>query len=164
MSELILKRHQLVELPIPANSSASKFPYPDIPQLRDDTTQDIIIAGLQIYTIENAPKTPNGNTVGTTAQLVNLFLTLYIDGEESVNLIPVMNLQNIFGPTTAGTSMQTFERLKTDYLKVDWNKSYYSVGTPYLNNAAFSVLLSVYYKKLPPGTWDLMRAGKVMGW
>lgn len=154
----------MVELLIPANSSASKFEYPDIPQLRDDTTQDIIICGFQIYSIENCPRSPSGGTVATTAQLLNLFLTLYIEGEESVMQWPVINFQNIFGPTTTGTSQQTFLRQQVEYLKVDWNKSYYSVGAPYGNNNAFSVLLSVYYKKLPPGTWDQMTMNKIKGW
>lgn len=159
-----MKRHQMVELLIPANSGASKFAYPDIPQLRDDTTQDIIITGLQLYTIESCPLSPSGNVVATTAQLINLFLTLYIEGEESVMQVPVLNMQNIFGPTATGTSQQTFERLATDYLKVDWNKSYYSVGAPYGNNTAFTVLLSVYYKKLDPGMYAEMTKNKIKGW
>jgi hypothetical protein len=153
MNNNTMTRHELVELVIGANLTGTRFPYPDIPQLRMDSTQDIIITGIQIYTIENMPLSPNGNIVATTAQILNSFLTLYIQGEESVRQFPLINAQNIFQALATGTTQQTFEAVKLNNLIVDWNKSYIQAAAAYGNGANFSIMLSVEYKKFPPGTW-----------
>lgn len=159
-----LKRWELVELIVPAGTTGGRLPYPDIPNLRDDTTQDIIICSLESFTIEAMPLTPNGNVVATTAQLLNCFLVLYIEGEESVHWLPLIKLQNVFQALATGTSQAEFEHQETDYLKVDWNKSYIQFGTPPNPGANFSIMLGVAYKKLPPGGWAMISQGKMKGW
>jgi hypothetical protein len=157
------KRYELIELVIPAGSTGTRFPYPDIPQLRDDTTQDIIIRGLETFTIENMPLSANGNVVATTAQLLNCFLVLYVENEESVHLVPLIKLQNIFQALATGTSQQTFEIVQVEDLKVDWNKSYIQMAVPPGNDANFSIMVGVEYKKLPPGTWAALTKNAIPG-
>lgn len=163
-----LKRFEMVELVIPAASTGTRFPYPDIPQLRDDTTQDIIICALETYPFEALPLTVNGNANATFAQLQNTFLTLYIDAEESVRQVPLIRLNPFRQAAAAGTTFNVIDKLATEYLKVDWNKTYLQAATPYgtamAPNAQFSVLLGVWYKKLPPGAWELMTKNQTKGW
>jgi hypothetical protein len=161
-----LKRYELVELIIPVGSTNTRFPYPDIPQLRDDTTQDIIICGLETFSVEVMPLSANGNAVASFAQLENSFLVLYIDGEESVRQVPFVRLNPMRQAASAGTTFNVYGTLWTEYLKVDWNKSYVQAAAPYGSPLAtqFSIMLGVWYKKLPSGTWATMTQGMVQGW
>lgn len=163
-----VKRFELVELIIPAGSTGTRFPYPDIPQLRDDTTQDIIICGLKSWSIEALPLTANGNTNATYLQLANSYLTLYIQGEESVRQVPLIDLLHMRQALGTGTTFNNMEQFKTEYLKVDWNKTYVQAATPYgtvgAPNAQFSILLGVSYKKLMSGAWATMTKNQVQGW
>jgi hypothetical protein len=163
-----LKRFELVELIIPAGSTGTRFPYPDIPQLRDDTTQDIIICGLETYSLESLPLTANGNPVASFAQLQNSFLTLYVDSEESVRQVPFIRLNPMRQAAAAGTTFNVRDKVAIEYLKVDWNKTYVQAATPYGTAIApvaqFSILLGVWYKKLPSGSWAKMTAKQVQGW
>lgn len=166
--EQALKRYELVELIIPAGSTGTRFPYPDIPQLRDDTTQDIIICGLETFPVEALPLTANGNPVASFAQLQNSFLTLYVDSEESVRQVPFIRLNPLRQAASAGTTFNSVDKLGVEYLKVDWNKTYVQAASPYGTVvspvAQFSILLGVWYKKLPPGAWKTMTANQVQGW
>jgi hypothetical protein len=162
------KRHELVELIIPAGSTGTRFPYPDIPQLRDDTTQDIIICGIEAYSADAMPFSANGNAVATFAQLENSFLTLYIESEESMRQIPLVRLNQMRQAAAAGTTLNVSDPLQTEYLKVDWNKSYIQAANPYgtvgAPNTQFSIMLTVWYKKLLSGAWDTLTQGWPQGW
>jgi hypothetical protein len=160
------KRYELVELVIPANSSGTRFPYPDIPQLRDDTTQDIVIMGLETFSIDAMPLSPNGNTVATMAYLLNSFLTLYIEGEESMRQVPLVRLQPVWQSNTAGNLQGLLKELAAENLRIDWNKSYIQAAAPYGGgaNAQFSIMLGVWYKKLQPGEWEKISANIPIGW
>jgi hypothetical protein len=166
--EQALKRYEFVELIIPAASTATRFPYPDIPQLRDDTTQDIVICGVETFSVDALPLSPAGNAVASFAQLQNSFLTFYIESEESVRQVPFIRLNPMRQAASDGTTFNVIERVPMEYLKVDWNKTYVQAAAPYGTvgspNAQFSIMLGVWYKKLPPGAWAQMTANRVQGW
>jgi hypothetical protein len=166
--EQALKRYELVELVIPAASSGTRFPYPDIPQLRDDTTQDIIICGLETFSVDALPLAPSGNAIATFAQLQNSFLTLYIEGEESVRQVPYIRLNPMRQASATGATFNVVERIPMEYLKVDWNKTYLQAAAPFgtsgAPNTQFSIMLGVWYKKLPSGSWNAMTKNQVQGW
>jgi hypothetical protein len=148
-----MKRHELIEVVIVGGlSNGNKVTIGDIPNLRNDDTQDIIITGIQVLTIEALPVSPQGNPVWTTVDMQNAFLTLYIANEESVLELPCVRLNNMFGPA-AGTMFQQFEPVPFENLVVSWYKSYLSLATPWDTGTTFSVILSVEYKKLAPGQW-----------
>lgn len=163
-----LKRYELVEIAIAANNGADQFPILDQPDLRDDTTQDIIIQGLETFSVDTMPLTPDGNAVASMDQLMNSFLVLYIDGEESVYRIPMVRLLNVFGNSLAAPGvLANFQELDLENLRIVWNKSYIHLGASFGTNfTAFSYVLGVRYKKLPPGTWDPLMAstGYPPGW
>jgi hypothetical protein len=151
-----LKRYELIELPIPAGSGASKFNFPDIPQLRDDSTQDIIIRAIDCFNIVSMPLTPAGNVTASLAQVLNSFLVLYIKGEESVHWLPLVRLQMVFQNGAGGTQQAVFEETQLANLKIDWTKSYIWAAAPYASETAFSFMFGFEYDKLPPGTIDKM--------
>jgi hypothetical protein len=161
------KRFELIELIIPVGTTGTTFAIDDIQQLRDDITQDIIIVGLETYAAPTTPLSPAGNAVATIAELGNMFLTLYIEQEESIFRLPMLRLQPIWESNTAGTLQGGQQTLSIECLRVTWNKSYLTFGEGIAaESLPISVLLGVWYKKLPPNTWMPMRkaAGYVDGW
>lgn len=151
-------RYELIELPIPANPTATRFNFPDIPQLRDDSTQDIVVRAIDTYDVVAMPLTPNGNLVASLAQILNTFLVLYIRGEEAVHWVPLARMLTIFQNGAGGTQQAVFEQTLTDNLKVDWTKSYLWAAAPYGTVSAFSFVFGFEYKKYPPGTLDALTA------
>jgi hypothetical protein len=160
------KRYELVELVIPANSTGTRFPFPDIPQLRDDTTQDIVIMGFETFAVDTLPLSANGNPVISMADLRNSFLTLYIEGEESVRQVPLVRLQPIWQSLNTGLLQGIQTELAVENLRVDWNKSYIQAAEAYDGgtNDQFSILLGVWYKKLPAGSWEEISKNIPQGW
>ena len=161
------KRFELIELIIPAGTTGDTFAIPDIPQLRDDTTQDIIVVGIETFAADTVPLSPAGNAVATMAELENMFVTFYIDQEESIFRLPLPRIQPIWQSLATGALQGGQQTLSLECLKITWNKSYLTFGesiTP--EDLPISVLLGVWYKKLLPGDWARLRknAGYVEGW
>ena len=143
-------RYELVELIVPANNTSFKIPFLDIPQLRSDTTQDIVIRALETYTIASMPLSQNFNPVVSQAQLASCFLTLYIQQEQSVNNVPMIKLLNIFN--SGATAFYTEELNQFEDLMIDWTKSFISLSASLGNAAIVSIMLGVSYQRLDPGT------------
>jgi hypothetical protein len=159
------KRHELVELQI--TTAGNSIDFPDIPNLRDDTTQDIIIVGLDVYAQESMPvMVGNQNIVMTTADLLKSFLTLYIDEEESIRRVPLIRAQPIWQSLNTGLLQGGLHTLSLECLKVTWNKSFVEFSEALTEALPVSIVFGVWYKKLPPGTWEQLReqAGYIKGW
>jgi hypothetical protein len=153
-----MKRYELVEIVVQGGSSGgNKILIGDIEDLRNDSTQDIIIQGIEVFSIESMPLSPQGNPVATTADLQNMFLTLYINNEESIENLPMIRLNNMFGPA-AGTMFQQFERTYLENLMVSWFKSFFFLAAPFATGTTFSIVFGVTYKKLLPGAWAKITA------
>lgn len=140
----------MIETQIPANSTATRFQFNDQPQLRTDQTQDVVIQSMQIYDITDVPLSPNNVAVSTAAFMRQTYLVMYIDGEESIYRIPLVDMHI----TSNGTDPFQYEMDLFDNLLIDWTKSYFFTPAPYAAGvfATFSFLLGVRYRKLPPGT------------
>jgi hypothetical protein len=149
------KRIETIELVIPAGSTATKFNFGDIPQLRSDVTKDIIVRSIESYDVVSMPIDFNGNPVITEANLLNCFLTLYVEGEESIFRVPLVKLFNIFSNTA--TAQFTEEQNQFENLQVDWTKSYISLAVPFAALPQFAIILSVSYQRLKPGTMNQLR-------
>lgn len=149
------KRYELIETQIPANSTATRFQFNDQPQLRTDQTQDVVIQALQIYDLTDVTLSPNNVAVSTAAFMKLTFLVLYIDGEESIYRIPLVDIHI----TSNGADPFQYELDLFDNLMMDWTKSYFFTPTPYAAGtfATFSFLLGVRYRKLPPGTMGKLK-------
>ncbi len=150
-----LTRYENVELILPSTSN-TKFNFLDIPQLRSDVEKDIIIRSLETYDVVSMPLSFNGNALPTLAQLQNMFLTLYVDGEESLFRIPMIKLMNVYA--VGATNQWTNEINEMNNLQVDWTKSYISLGASFGGGQGqLSVILGVGYERLMPGTMRNIR-------
>jgi hypothetical protein len=151
------KRYELLEIQIPTNSTQTKFNIPDQPQLRTDQDADVIIQAIEAFNIADVNPSPNNVPVVSAAFMLQTFLTLYVEGEESLYRIPLNQLHREAGDTAGNPFVYGLSLFKN--LQVDWTKSYFSSGVQYAGGvfASFSFLLGVHYYKLPPGTADNIR-------
>lgn len=147
------KRYEMIETQIPANSTATRFNFNDQPQLRTDASQDVIIQGMEVFTVVDVSLSPNNVAVIPAVNAIQTYLVLYVDGEESIYRIPFYQIHRV---NNLANPFVTIDQVapSLDNLLVDWTKSYWFTPTPYGGGvfATFSILLGVHYKKLPPGT------------
>lgn len=153
-----IKRFELVDVIITANNGLSRIPTGDQSNLRTDGSQDIVIVGIEAFSINAYPLSPiSNNPLPTTAQLSNAFLVLYIGQEEAVHLIPVTKLNNT--RSALATATDYFQEEGTEFQNlypVQWDKCYFQLGQPFNTggaNSQFSFLLGITYLKFPAGTW-----------
>jgi hypothetical protein len=148
------KRYEMIELVIPAGSTASRFNFPDIPQLRSDKTKDIVVRAIESFSVLAIPVNYNGNPVASAAQLQESALTLYVEGEESIFRMPLVKLVNVYN--SGATNFFTSEQNQYENLMVDWTKSYVTTPTPYNNEAQFAFIFGIVYQRLLPGTMNAL--------
>ena len=151
-----IRRYELVELVVPAGNTALRIPFPDIPQLRSDVTQDVIIRGLETYSAESMPNDYNSNPLVTMAQLQKCFITFYIQQEESIFRMPLIKLANVFN--SGATIFYTEELNQFENLMVDWTKTYITLASSLANAGLIVIMLGVMYQRLPGGTIAKLQA------
>lgn len=140
---------QLVEVAVTANG-LTRVNFPDIQQLRSQVGQNIIIKGIRLVAanvLTNAPL--SGNATAPIAELQKLSLTLYCQGWEKGQLIPVLTLNDMSGDGGATVPYRMNPTKLANWTNVDWSKSYlqFSNGTVSANSP-YSVLFDVEYVKL----------------
>lgn len=152
-------RFEAVELFVTASNPATRFNFPDLPQLRSDATYDIAIRSVKLYPAEEHPTTFNGNAAADMAQLQRSDLTLVSGNDEVIFRMPLTELINSqnFG---AAYYSQIFPEEFGD-LKIDWTKSYITVNEPLGANTAFAFLVGVSYVRLPAGTLAKLEAARL---
>jgi hypothetical protein len=150
---LATERYDVVEVQVPA-SSKSIIPITDQPQLRSDQTQDIIIQAIETFCVFDMPVTPTNNPLCTDVQMINAFLTLYVNGEESLYRIGLQQLHRIANAVNATPANipYNWDLFKLDNVQIDWQKCHVDYPAGFGANTAFSFLFGIHYKKLPPGT------------
>lgn len=153
------KRYELIEIQIPANSTATRFNVPDQPQLRTDQDADIIIQGIETFDINGVPLSPNNIALPTLAQLQQTYITLYVEGEESIYRIPLISMKRIANETA--TSPYQWLLFKFKNIMVDWTKSYLFTPVSYGAVPTFSFILGIHYVKLPPGSFAKIAAKEI---
>lgn len=136
-------RHELVSVTIPANSTATRFNIPDLPNLRN-----VHLWGIQVYTVNQVFTDINsGNAVLThTAVLHNSFLTLVnYGGKEFLKQAPSIMFNTIQANLNTSTNWNELDIKSFAGQKVNFPKSYieFSTAPATANNTVY--LFSVYY-------------------
>ena len=132
-----IKRFELVELTIDQNQPG-RYNFVTQPQLRSQPDQIIYITGIQVYDINSYANSQVTGTLGgvPTTEIVKAVLVLYVNGEESIKMIPLAQLVHINAtgaPSIFQEEIQTFSNLQN----VAWEKSYVqfstaAAGSPYV--------------------------------
>ena len=136
-----VQNYEFLEIVIPASSSGTRFYAPDQPQLRFTS-----LLNLVCYTTDTISNSIlSGNPLLSIANLQKTFLVLYYNDKESVNRIPVLELNRVV--SNAATAAYSFDITPFAGQQIIWAKSYIQTPTAYgsISAANFSVCFGVYY-------------------
>ena len=136
-----VQNYEFLEIVIPASSSGTRFYAPDQPQLRFTS-----LLNLVCYTTDTISNSVlSGNPLLSIANLQKTFLVLYYNDKESVNRIPVLELNRVV--SNAATAAYSFDITPFAGQQIIWAKSYIQTPTAYgsISASNFSVCFGVYY-------------------
>ena len=136
-----VQNYEFLEIVIPASSSGTRFYAPDQPQLRFTS-----LLNLVCYTTDTISNSIlSGNPLLSIANLQKTFLVLYYNDKESVNRIPVLELNRVV--SNAATAAYSFDITPFAGQQIIWAKSYIQTPTAYgsISASNFSVCFGVYY-------------------
>ena len=137
-----VQNYQLVEAIVLQNSTATKTFFPDQPNLRF-----VSLLNLVCYT-PNVVSTSilSGNALLSIANLQKTYLVLYYNDRESVQYLPILELNRI-ASNSSSADPYAFAITPFAGQQIVWSKSYIQTPSAYtgISSANFSVLLGVYY-------------------
>ena len=136
-----VQNYEFLEIVIPASSTGTRFYAPDQPQLRFTS-----LLNLVCYTTDTISNSIlSGNPLLSIANLQKTFLVLYYNDKESVNRIPVLELNRVV--SNAATAAFSFDITPFAGQQIIWAKSYIQTPTAYgsISASNFSVCFGVYY-------------------
>jgi len=142
----VVGKHELFEIVIPANSTATRFQFPDNQNLRNTK-----LKGLQIYTDSEVKESVLSSSLIISPSVLGFcYVTLQTyDGREVIKQIPIINLSSNGGFGVANLTNLGFAQFRN--LKINWAKSYIEFTTPQSDPVDdLSVLFSAYYEDLTP--------------
>jgi len=138
----------LIEVNVP-NNGMQRVPFPDISQLRSTTDVQIVIKGFRLISAEVLTNgIISGNPTAPAAELAKMSITMYSEGWEKGQTIPILTF-NDFVFTLGAIPYRNQPTRFDNWRKVDFPKSYIqfantttSAGAPYV------VLIDCEYVKL----------------
>jgi hypothetical protein len=136
-----VQNYEFIEAIVPANSTGTRFFFGDQPQLRF-----VSLLNLVCYTPDTITNSVlSGNAVLSLANLKTSFLVLYYNDRESVNRIPVLELNRIV--SNSATAAFSFDITPFAGQQIIWAKSYIQTPVAYssISSGNFSVCFGVYY-------------------
>lgn len=140
-----IKRWELIEMTIPP-ASLGRVSFATVAQLRNQPDQIIIIKGIDVFSVLTYGNSQQTATLPgmPVAEVPKAVLVLYVNGEESIKMIPLAKLIHTEdGTTPFQQQVPAFENLAN----VDFDKSYvqFSVAS---DNAAYVIPFGITYLRL----------------
>ena len=134
-----VQNYEFIEVVIPQSSTATRFYFADQPQLRF-----VSMLNLVAYTpavVSNSVL--SGNPLLSLANLKNTYLVLYYNDKESVNRIPVLELNRVANTTDP----YSFQITPFSGQQIIWSKSYILTPTAYssISGSNYSACFGVYW-------------------
>jgi len=138
---------QLIEIPV--SGALTKVTIPVVQQLQNNTDQIVIIKALRLITDAVLTDAPTlGGINAPVTEIVKMTLTIYCEGWEKGQLIPLASLNDVF---TEGSQIPWRQRtMRLDnWQNVDWNKSFlqFANGTVPAGGP-YNVILEAEYVRL----------------
>ena len=137
-----VQNYEFIEVVVPQSSTGTRFYFPDQPQLRF-----VSLLNLVCYTPNVVSSSIlSGNSLLSVANLQKTYLVLYYNDKESVNRIPILELNRI-ASNSSSADPYAFAITPFAGQQIVWSKSYIQTPTAYssISSANFSVCLGVYY-------------------
>lgn len=136
-----VQNYEFIEVVVPQASTGTRFFFPDFPQLRF-----VSMLNLVCYTADTISNSVlSGNALLPIADLKKSYLVLYYNDKESVNRIPVLELNRVV--SNAATAAFSYDITPFAGQQIIWSKSYIQTPTAYagIGAANFSICFGVYY-------------------
>lgn len=136
-----VQNYEFIEVIIPQSSTGTRFYFADQPQLRF-----VSLLNLTCYTTDTISNSVlSGNALLSIANLQKTFLVLYYNDKESVNRIPVLELNHV--ASNAATAAFNYDITPFAGQQIIWSKSFIQTPTAYgsISAANFSACFGVYY-------------------
>ena len=122
------QRYQVVEIPIPNNSTLTKFNFPDLPQLTGRNGYPVKIDSIVFYSNSILELSPlSGSSVIDFTDLKQSYLTLYQGDLQTIYNIPCIQL-SMLSNNSSLTIYQFQQPLFNNLINVSWTKSYISLA------------------------------------
>jgi hypothetical protein len=138
----------LIEIPVTQNGQ-QRIPLPDVSQLRSTAYQSIIIKGLRLISVEVLTNgIINGSANAPATELQKMSLTIYSEGWEKGQTIPLLTLNDM--QFTTGAIPFRFNATRFDnWQNVDFPKSYIQLANGTVTaGAPYVVLIDCEYIRL----------------
>jgi hypothetical protein len=143
LNNIEVKRYDMISVAFPAGSNATKLVFPDQPQLRGAKVHgiDLVFSDHDINGVLNA-------NYSATNNISNMFLTLYFDGQEGIQNMPLGEIAHVVGNNTM--LAQVVQNNNNGIMGmagqvITWTKSYLTLAQPAppASNSVF--VIGVYY-------------------
>lgn len=133
-----LVKHEYAQIVIPANSTSTRFYFPELPNLRN-----VHLQNLEIPTNVQLPFSPDNQPIINNNLYLNTFLTLInYEGKEFCHQIPISMLQY---HTASTIGLDTLQKQFVGQ-RVNWTKSYVEFSSSAgISNQQEVVAFSIYY-------------------
>lgn len=149
-------RYELIEIPVPLNTTLRQFPFPDLPNLRNAK----ILSMELFYNIDptsNITYAPSGSATMLKADMLNCYLTMYEGDLQVVKDMSIVKLQHFVynNPDDSIFSVSTEKQVPFNGQIISWNKSYirFSTGLILTN---FVVALGITYLQPEDAGYNLV--------
>ena len=141
MSKIV--RHEWVEIIVPANSTLTRFNFPDLPNLRN-----VHLMNLKVYTVDQVRESINNGlpVVNHTNVLHKMYITLVnYGGKEFLHQAPAIQFNTISANLNTSTNWFNNDTLDFTMQKVNYPKSYIQLTSPVGNAVDQTFVFSVFY-------------------
>jgi hypothetical protein len=143
LNNIEVKRYDMISVPFPAGSGATKLTFPDQPQLRGAKVHGIEL----VFSTIDINNVVNNNYLGIGGGIENLYLTLYFNGQEGIKNIPLGEIAHVQTNFNNAVTLQANNNgiLALKGQVITWTKSYLTLAqaAPPVNNGVF--VIGVYY-------------------
>jgi hypothetical protein len=130
-------RFESVEIAVPSGSTLTRFPFPDLSNLRNSKIDRIVF-----YTAGTISATPlTGSTPVTTADMKKSFVTLYEGDLQLIYAMPILEFNNI---VNSATDPYQNDPLDIDGITISWTKSYISLPSA-LSTTGVAYSIGIFY-------------------
>jgi hypothetical protein len=142
LNNIEVTKYDMISIPVIAGSLQTTFPFPDQPQLRD-----VKVFGIDlVYNTTDFYNQPNFNY--SASIISNGFITLYFDGKNGVQNMPLRELSHINNNGTPYSPLNTNTNgiLAFGGQRITWTKSFISFPTVVTTATSGVLIIGVYYQ------------------
>jgi hypothetical protein len=131
---------EFVSVNVPANSTSTRYYFPDLPNLRY-----VSLINIEAYSLGSVSVDPNGLTISPTTDFKRSFLVLYANERESIFRIPLTAL-NRYVPDSSATIPGVQNLYEFNGQKITFPKCYVQLGAAPSVSTSFNFCFGVFYQ------------------